>query len=137
MRAPARLLARVLTGSTYALLGYDALRAPGGRVDTAGPTLEALRRVVPLPEDDELLVRGNAAVQTLAGAALVAGIAPRACAVALIGSLVPTTVAGHAFWTVEDPAARTAQRVQLIKNAAMLGGLLYAALDRPQPAPRA
>jgi hypothetical protein len=30
-----RSIARVLTGSTYALLGFDALRAPGGRVDAA------------------------------------------------------------------------------------------------------
>ncbi len=132
-----RTLARVLTGTTYALLGYDAVRSPGGRVDTAGPTLAALRRVVPLPEDDALIVRGNAAAQTLAGAALVAGVLPRTAAVVLIGSMLPTTFAGHAFWTVEDPSARKMQRVQFIKNVAMTGGLIYAALDRPTRSTRA
>ena len=90
----ARLLARLLTGSTYVLLGYDALRGPGARVGLAGPTLAAMRRVLPLPSDDELVVRGNAAVQTLAGAALVAGMSQRPAALALVGSLVPTTIAG-------------------------------------------
>jgi hypothetical protein len=77
MLAPLRAAACVLTGSTYALLGFDALRAPGGRVDQAAPLLAAVRTVVPLPADDELVVRGNAAVQVLAGTLLALGRAPR------------------------------------------------------------
>src|SRR4029453_1269211 len=46
-----RGVARVLTGSTYALLGADAFRTPGGRVNTAGPLLGSMRRVGPLPEE--------------------------------------------------------------------------------------
>jgi len=130
MRKPARRLARLLTGSTYALLGYDAVRTPGARVDIAAPTLEAMRRVAPLPADDELVVRANAAVQAAAGAALAVGVLPRVSAVALIGSLVPTTMAGHAFWKVDDPAARKQQQVQFIKNLAMIGGLISIAVDR-------
>ena len=126
----ARLLARLLTGSTYVLLGYDALRGPGARVGLAGPTLAAMRRVLPLPSDDELVVRGNAAVQTLAGAALVAGMSQRPAALALVGSLVPTTIPGHAFWKVEDPAARKMQQVQFVKNLAMIGGLVAIASER-------
>ena len=128
---PLRAAARVLTGSTYALLGYDALRTPGGRVDLAGPTLASVRRIVPLPEDDELVVRGNAALQVAAGTLLALGAAPRLSALALFGSMVPTTVAGHAYWTQEDPAIRNVQRIQFHKNMAMLGGLLFAVLDRP------
>ncbi len=129
MLASLRPAARILTGSTYALLGFDALRAPGGRVDQAGPVLAAMRKVLPLPEDDELLVRGNAAVMVAGGTLLALGIAPRLSALALAGSLVPTTLAGHAYWTVEDPAARKMQRIQFHKNLAMIGGLLFAALD--------
>ncbi|WP_416957764.1 DoxX family protein [Nocardioides sp. T5] len=119
-----RALAHLLTGSTYVLLGYDAFRAPGGRVGLAAPTLAAMRRVAPIPEDDELVVRGNAAVQVLAGAALALSIAPQPAAIALVGSLVPTTVAGHGFWAIEDPADRKVQKVQFIKNMALVGGLL-------------
>jgi putative oxidoreductase len=130
MLAPLRPAARILTGSTYALLGFDALREPGGRVQQAGPVLAAIRKAgVPLPDDDELVVRGNAAVMVAGGVLLSLGIAPRLSALALAGSLVPTTWAGHAYWEVEDPAARKMQRIQFHKNMAMIGGLLFAALD--------
>ncbi len=129
MLTPLRPAARVLTGSTYVLLGFDALRAPGGRVDQAAPVLNAIRKVAPLPASDEMVVRGNAAVQVVAGGLLSFGIAPRLSALALAGSLVPTTLAGHAYWKIDDPAARKMQRIQFHKNLAMIGGLLFAALD--------
>ena len=124
----ARLAARILSGSTYAVLGFDALRAPGVRVDQAGPLLRMMRAVLPLPEDDELIVRANAGAQTGAGGLLALGILPRPSAVVLIGSLIPTTLAGHAFWAIEDPTDRKFQRVQFHKNLAMIGGLLFAAI---------
>lgn len=131
MTNPLRVAARVLTGSTYAMLGYDAARMPGARVQQAGPTLGALRSVAPLPEDDELLVRANGAVQLVGGTLLALGRFQRLSALALIGSMVPTTLAGHPFWAVEDAAARKTQRVQFQKNLAMIGGLLFAVLDNP------
>ena len=130
---PLRPVARIFTGSTYVLLGFDALRAPGARVEQAGPVLAAIRKVIPLPEDDELVVRGNAAVQVVCGALLAAGVAQRLSALALVGSLIPTTLAGHSYWTIEDPAARKLQRIQFHKNLAMIGGLLFAVLDEPSP----
>ena len=130
MRTTARIAARVLTGTTYAVLGFDAARSPGGRVGMAAPLLDRMRSVVPALPDDATAVRANGAVQTAAGAALVAGFHPRLSAVALIGSMVPTTLAGHAFWTIDDKAQRAAQRTQLLKNAAMIGGLIAIALDR-------
>ena len=132
MLAPLRPAARFLTGSTYVLLGFDALRAPGGRADLAAPLLAAIRSKVPLPANDEMVVRANAAVQVVAGAALALGRAPRLSALVLAGSLIPTTLAGHAYWTIEDPAARKMQRIQFHKNMAMIGGLLLAVLDDPQ-----
>jgi putative oxidoreductase len=131
MLAPLRPAARVLTGSTYLLLGFDALREPGGRVDQAAGVLAAIRKWAPLPDDDELVVRGNAAVQVAAGALLAMGRFPRLSALALAGSLVPTTLAGHSYWKIEDPAVRKVQRIQFHKNMAMLGGLLLAVLDEP------
>ncbi|HEX3326954.1 MAG TPA: DoxX family protein [Actinomycetota bacterium] len=125
------MIARILTGSTYFVLGLDAARAPGPRVDQAAPTLVMVRTLVPLPDDDELIVRGNAAVQMAAGTLLILGKAQRLSALALAGSLIPTTMAGHAFWAIEDPADRKKQRVQFHKNMAMLGGLLFAVIDKP------
>jgi putative oxidoreductase len=131
--APLRPVARIFTGSTYALLGFDALRAPGARVEQAGPVLAAVRKVVPLPGDDELVVRANAAVQVVCGTMLALGRAQRLSALLLAGSLIPTTLAGHSYWTIEDPAARKIQRIQFHKNLAMIGGLLFAVLDEPSP----
>lgn len=129
MRSMIRVAARLLTGSVYVVLGVDALRSPGGRVGMATPTLAAIRRHVPMPEDDELLVRGNAAVQVACGGLLALGAAPRLAALVLAGSLVPTTIAGHPFWTIDDEAARKRQLVQALKNTAMFGGLLAIAAD--------
>jgi putative oxidoreductase len=134
--APLRPAARIFTGSTYVLLGFDALRAPGARVEQAGPVLAAVRKAVPLPEDDELVVRANAAVQVLCGALLMAGRAPRLASLALAGSLIPTTLAGHSYWTIEDPDVRKIQRIQFHKNLAMIGGLLFSALDEPRIPPK-
>ena len=131
MLAPLRPAAHFLAGSTYALLGLDALREPGRRVDQAAPVLAAILKWVPLPEDDELVVRGNAAVMVAGGTLLALGIAPRLSALALAGSLIPTTLAGHSYWAIEDPAARKQQRIQFHKNMAMLGGLLLAVIDEP------
>jgi len=129
VRALLRPTARVLTGSTYILLGLDAVRAPGKRVELAGPVLAAIRSRVPLPEDDELLVRVNAGTQVAAGSMLALGLAPRLAAAVLAASLVPTTLAGHPYWTVEDPVDRAQQRIHFHKNLALIGGLLLAVVD--------
>jgi putative oxidoreductase len=47
----------------------------------------------------------------------------------LAASLVPTTLAGHAFWNETDPQAKNAQRLQFYKNTSVFGGLLLAAVD--------
>jgi uncharacterized membrane protein YphA (DoxX/SURF4 family) len=117
------------TGSTYTILGWDAVRTPGARVQMAAESLDSIRKVVPLPHNDELIVRANAAVQVLGGVCLAIGVYPRLSALALAGSLAPTTVAGHAVWTIEDPAARKLHKIQFHKNVAMLGGLLFALVD--------
>lgn len=135
MLAPLRPAARILTGSTYVLLGFDVLRAPGPHVDEAAGMLAAVRKRVPLPVEDELVVRANGAVQVLGGTLLALGWAPRLSALVLAGLLIPTTLAAHAFWTSADPAARKVQRVQFHKNMAMIGGLLFAVLDQPQARP--
>ena len=129
MPNPLRVVARILTGSTYVVLGADALLTPGKRPEIAGETLAAIRKVVPLPENDTLLVQANAAVMVGGGAMLALGRVPRLAALALAASLVPTTAAAHRYWAVEDPAARAQQKIHFWKNASLLGGLLLVVLD--------
>jgi hypothetical protein len=57
------------------------------------------------------------------------GWMPRLAALAIAGTLVPTTLAGHRFWEADEPQTRKQQRIQFLKNLSMLGGLLIAAAD--------
>lgn len=115
---------RALIGMNIGHLGLQAALEPGGRVAAAEKSLAQIRKVVPLPCDDETAVRLNGALQAACGVALTIGIFPRAAAAGLVASLVPTTLAGHSFWEHEDPAARGANKIQFQKNAALVGGLL-------------
>jgi putative oxidoreductase len=80
---------------------------------------------VGLPQDTRQLVQLNAGVQVAAGVSLALGVFPRVSALALAGSLVPTTAAGHRFWEETEPGPRAQQRIHFLKNVAILGGLLY------------
>lgn len=102
-------------GITFLVLGYQAAAEPGGRVTVAA------QFGVPKPE---VAVRLNGAAMAAGGAALIVGVQQRAAALGLLGSLVPTTLAGHPFWNESDPNVRANQRVQALKNLGLIGGLL-------------
>ena len=123
-------LARSFIAPVFVSSGLDALRHPEGRAETAGPVTKWIAGTLRLPDDPVLLVRINGAVQLAAGSMLAAGRMPRLASVALASSLVPTTIAGHAYWGEDEPQKRAQQRTQLMKNMAMLGGLLLAATDK-------
>ncbi len=74
-------------------------------------------------------MRVNAAVQVVGGTLLSLNKFPRLAALALAGSIVPTTLAGHRFWEENDPTSKTSQQIHFFKNASMLGGLLIASVD--------
>ncbi|MGW6021362.1 DoxX family protein [Streptomyces sp. NPDC055099] len=125
-----RKCARPLLASVFLSGGFSTLRDPKRVAPAAEPVAVPLGSKIPrLPEDPERLVRINGAVQLGAGAMLATGRVPRVAALALAGTLVPTTLAGHAWWKEEDPERRDAQRTQFIKNLSLLGGLLLAAAD--------
>lgn len=125
-----RTLIRPLLGLPFAVLGADALREPGAKAAKAATIGPAIARPLHLPEDPETLVRINGGVMVAAGSLLAIGRLPRLSALALAGVLVPTTLAGHAFWEETDKQARTQQRIQFLKNVGLFGGLLLAAFDR-------
>jgi uncharacterized membrane protein YphA (DoxX/SURF4 family) len=110
--------------------GLDALRHPESKIERAATVTTPLADAFGLPDDPELFVRLNGAVQVVGGTLLAMGRLPRFAAVALAASLIPTTIAGHRFWNEPDPRGRAAQRIQFYKNVAMLGGLVLVATDR-------
>jgi putative oxidoreductase len=125
-----RRVARPLLSSIFLAGGWDAVRNPEGKVKKADPVAQAIANRVPgLPQDTEALVRINGAVMVGAGALLAVGKYPRLAALALIGTILPTTYAGHRFWEETDEITRAQQRIHFIKNLGVLGGLILAAVD--------
>lgn len=126
-----RRLARPLLAAVFIKGGVDTLVNPEPRVSKAAPLLDKVTPQLPeqAPSDPGDLVRIDAAVKVGAGVLLALGKFPRLSSLLLAGSLVPTTVAGHAFWEKTDPAEKAADQLQFIKNLAILGGLMLASVD--------
>ena len=122
-------LARPLIAGMFISGGVDAFLHPDRKLEKAQAFTTPLSDALGLATDTTALVRFNGAVQAGAGVLLAFGLLPRLAATSLATSLVPTTLAGHRFWEESDPMARANQRVQFLKNASMLGGLILAATD--------
>lgn len=128
---PVRITARALLASTFISLGADTLRNPGPRAEASKPVIDQARGLVPqLPADDKAVVRIDAAVKVVFGLSLLLGKFQRLSALVLAGSMVPTTLGGHRFWEQDDKTAKKQHQIHFQKNAAMIGGLLFAAMDR-------
>src|SRR5438045_3015222 len=114
---PVEALARPLLAGVFIHGGVDTYFNPEPRAKTAGPLIDRITdRVSALPDDRVQLVRANAALQVVAGTMLAAGKLPRLSALALAGSLLPTTAGGHRFWEADDPKQAAMQRTQFLKN---------------------
>jgi len=128
----ANRIAGPLLASIFVYAGSDAYRNPEGKVKRAEPVIKALSsRIEAIPDDPAKLVKFNGAVQVGAGSLLAAGKVPRLAALALIGSIIPTTYAGHRFWDEVDEEVRAQQTIHFLKNLGVLGGLVLVALERP------
>ncbi|RLL70680.1 DoxX family membrane protein [Streptomyces sp. Z26] len=115
--------------------GVNALRNSQEHAKSAGPFLDkalgdrAEQLPDSVPTDAETLVKVDAAVKIGAGTLFALGRCPRLSAALLLGSLVPTTAAAHAFWEHEDEEARQQHLIHFLKNAGLAGGLLLAVAD--------
>jgi len=120
------LVARPLLAGMFVAGGLDAARHPATKLPKADAVIEPLEQAVGVDADPVELVRLNGIVQVGAGIALATGTVPHLAALALAGTLIPTTIAGHAFWNETDPSQSAMQRIHFLKNVAMLVGLLLA-----------
>ena len=123
------MLARPMLSGLFVASGFDALRNPESKAPMAEPVAPAMTEPFGINADAATLVKVNGAVQVVAGSLLALGKLPRLSALALAGSLLPTTYAGHRFWEESDQAKRAQQRTQFLKNTAVFGGLVLAAAD--------
>lgn len=129
---PVRRIARPLLASIFVTSGADQLRHPGSKVPVADDLANKVGHQLPYlgETDSETLVRINGGVQLGAGSLLALGRLPRISALALAASTVPTTMAAHRFWELDDPAQRQQQQIHFLKNLSILGGLVIAAMDK-------
>ncbi len=119
-----------MVASIFIIQGYDTFRRPERVAPLAEPVVRPLAERVPaVPAKTEQAVRINGAVQMVGGALLALGRFPRLSALAMAGTLVPTTLAGHRFWEADEDADQAQQRIHFLKNLSMFGGLLIAAAD--------
>ena len=129
-----RLIARPLLAAGFIYGAQSALRNAEAFAPKAGPVADtvvpaARKAGIPLTDDPESLVKLNAAVQIAGGLAIATGKAPRLGALLLVGTMVPTTIAGHPFWSESDPAVKKTMQMHFFKNLSMLGGAMIAAGD--------
>ncbi len=130
-----RRIARPLLASSFIYGGIDTLRNPQTRVPGARPVVETITEQadktlpVEVPRDVEQWVKIDAGIKVGAGTLFALGKLPRLSALAMAGSIVPTTLAGHRFWEHDDPKERFGQLSNFLKNAGLFGGLLIAAVD--------
>jgi uncharacterized membrane protein YphA (DoxX/SURF4 family) len=123
-------LGRPMLAAMFVSGGIDSLRNPEQKAKVAADVATTISEPFDsLPDDPVALVRLNGALQVAGGVLLALGKLPRVAALLLAGSLVPTTIAGHPFWEIDDDKERNGQRIHFMKNVAMLGGLLIAAGD--------
>jgi putative oxidoreductase len=116
-----RSLGHLLLSSIFISGGTQAFMEPGGRVNKVAEAGIS---------EPKLAVEFNGAVMVIGGILLASGIAPKLAATMLIGSLVPTTMVGHAFWKEENAAGRKNHQTQFFKNLGLLGGLLLVLAEK-------
>jgi uncharacterized membrane protein YphA (DoxX/SURF4 family) len=115
-----------LLAASFIAGGVETMLDPGPRIQRAR---DAGLDDLPIGNAASL-TRANAAVQIGAGAMLATNRLPRLSSLALAASLLPTTYAGHQFWSETDMQSRQQQRSAFLKNVGLFGGLLVTALDR-------
>jgi putative oxidoreductase len=124
-----RGIARTLLAGIFVVGGASAWKRSSKLAVAADEVVEPVRDTLAISASTEQLVKVNAGTQVVAASLFALGVAPRVMAVVLAGSLVPTTLTAHRFWEMQDDADKAQHRTHFLKNAALIGGLIFAALD--------
>jgi putative oxidoreductase len=112
----AAVLGRLLLALIFISSGLDKATNPAGTLgymNSAG---------VPFPQ---LLLWLSVLVEVAGGTALIFGLKTRWAAAALLVWMIPVTAVFHNPWA-GDPAQAQMQMIHLMKNLAIMGGLLLA-----------
>ena len=132
--ALAQRLARPLLASSIVAAGVNQLREPESAAHSLEPALGQISQMAPqtnfLAANPELVARAIGGIQAGAGTLLALGKLPRAAAV-LLGAAQTLTAAVEFFGAPADTEEEKQRRTNgLLKNASIIGGVIYASIDR-------
>ncbi len=116
------LVGRILLGVFFLDNAYNHFKNSGALSGYA------LSKNVPMPK---VAVLGSGALLLIGGVSMILGFYPHVGIAALVLFLVPVTYTMHAFWKEQDQA-RQMDRIQFMKNMAILGAILML-LSLPLP----
>lgn len=108
-------IGRVLLGGILAYLGVSNMLDAGNKIEYARSTGVPLAGIA-VPVSFVLLILG--------GLGILVGVYPMVASVAVIAFFAGVTPAMHAFWRIDDPDERSAEKTQFLVNFALLGSAL-------------
>lgn len=113
----AAVIGRLLLGGLFLMAGFDKFGALAG---TAGYIAS---KGLPMPQ---VLAFAVAALEVVAGLALIVGFQARIAAVALAAFTLVASVIFHGYWAMPQDQ-QFVQQLMFFKNLAIVGGLLLVA----------
>jgi uncharacterized membrane protein YphA (DoxX/SURF4 family) len=119
------LLGRILFGGYFLMSGLNHF------AHVAMLSGYAQSKGVPAPK---LAVIVTGLLLLLGGLSVLFGLYPTIGALALLLFLLPVTFMMHAYWKVQDPQMQMGERMNFVKNLALVGAaLLLFAISQPWP----
>lgn len=132
--SPLRAIARPLLAATFVFDGLDAIYHADEQQERAQPFQPLIDKLGDqakgLPTDPATVTRIIGAVQVTAGLTLAYGKAPRVSAVALALVTLPSIVTKKPIGAKDAATDPSEHRAALLRAAALIGGLIFAAEDR-------
>lgn len=105
------------------LVGIFFMSAVGNKIPNFSKIVEYMASEgVPAPA---VLLPGAIALLIMGSVLVALGYQARIGAALLLVFLVAATYFFHDFWTFDDPAERQQQTIQFMKNASMMGAMLF------------
>ena len=117
--------ARLALGYLFIDAGQSVLSHPEGPAVPAARVTDKIKEVVPALESvpTTTFVRLNAVTHLVGGVALLVPALTAPAALILAASLVPTSIAGFPFWTMDGPQRMHAKN-DFTKNVGLMAGLV-------------
>jgi len=119
------LIGRIIFAGYFLYSGVNHFMRLGSMSDYAK------MKGVPLPS---VAIAFTGLLLLLGGLSILLGLYPFVGSILLVVFLIPVSFMMHNFWKIQDPQMKMGEKVNFIKNMALLGGvLMLSALPTPWP----